>query len=206
MTRTGRILTTLYGYLLRLYPSGFRAEFADEMRGVFADAMRDAVAAGSWPVMHLILRELASLPASLVQASRLYPSRSIYADKLSRARWSARYFSIFWGGYMLTLAVQRTLDSGDLTVLRAVQMVPSLTLVLAWRWERTGGMLTMLGGAVLCGLGAIGGYNATQGEPLLTQLAIMFTGLMWGTAYLVFGGLYVWVANKARAAEAAHTN
>jgi hypothetical protein len=206
MSRTVRILTALYGYLLRLYPLDYRAAFADEMRVVFADALRDAARTGSWAAARLFLRELTSLPASLWHASRLYPSPSIYADRLSRARWSARYFSIFWGGYMLYFAVQRTLDSGDLTVLRAVQMVPSLALVLAWRWERQGGMLTMLGGAVLCGLGVIGGYNAAQGEPLLTQLATLSAGLMWGAAYLVFGGLYVWVANKARSVETPRAN
>mgnify|MGYP000881659560 CR=1 FL=1 len=64
MTDVMRFLTAVYARLLRLYPPGFRAEFAEEMLAVFSAALEDARAAGAWPAVRCILRELAALPAS----------------------------------------------------------------------------------------------------------------------------------------------
>lgn len=59
------LLIHLYTWLLRLYPSGFRDEFEDEMRAVFNDGLAD-VKMDSWSnPMILFAHELRDLPGSL---------------------------------------------------------------------------------------------------------------------------------------------
>jgi hypothetical protein len=62
------LLIHLYTWLLRLYPSGFRDEFEDEMRSVFNDVLAD-VKIDSWSnTMILFAHELRDLPGSLWRA------------------------------------------------------------------------------------------------------------------------------------------
>lgn len=57
----------LYALMLRLYPRRFRAEFADEMREVFASAVSEAARRGVISLARACLRELRDLPASLAR-------------------------------------------------------------------------------------------------------------------------------------------
>jgi hypothetical protein len=59
-------LTRLYQTLLRLYPSGFRGEFADEMQDVFTQAADDAANQSLFAVGELFLNELRGLPAAVL--------------------------------------------------------------------------------------------------------------------------------------------
>ncbi len=61
MNLIGRVYTAL----LQLYPQQFREEFAEEMRAVFADAMREAARAGRISLALLLGRELLDLPVSI---------------------------------------------------------------------------------------------------------------------------------------------
>jgi hypothetical protein len=58
-------LVRIYGWLLRLYPPDFRAEYADEMREVFAAAASDV--ADRWSLVSLCAGELRDLPLRLLQ-------------------------------------------------------------------------------------------------------------------------------------------
>lgn len=60
-------LLRLYTHLLRLYPPGFRAEFAEEMRDVFALALAEAEQEGAFALVETCLAELRDLPLSLVR-------------------------------------------------------------------------------------------------------------------------------------------
>ena len=51
----------LYRLLLRLYPVGFRLEFADEMLSVFDDLVRSACGSSAWSRSHLYVREIRGL-------------------------------------------------------------------------------------------------------------------------------------------------
>jgi hypothetical protein len=65
MRQAAQTLYLLYGYLLRLYPPQFRAEFADEMRDVFAQRLRETHSI--WTFAAVILSELSDLPFSLIR-------------------------------------------------------------------------------------------------------------------------------------------
>ncbi len=62
-----RWATRVYAAILWLYPRGFRAEFAPEMRSVFADAIAEASDGGTRSVLAVCLRELWDLPTILVR-------------------------------------------------------------------------------------------------------------------------------------------
>ena len=60
------LLAWIYTLTLRLYPPGFRREYAEEMRTVFSEALQDASKYGAATAAKLFLREIAELPANLV--------------------------------------------------------------------------------------------------------------------------------------------
>jgi hypothetical protein len=60
-------LVRVYAALLRLYPYHFRAEFGDEMRRVFAEAVNDAARHGLAALLIVCAREMCELPAALVR-------------------------------------------------------------------------------------------------------------------------------------------
>jgi len=70
------LLTRLYGCLLKLYPQPFLAEFGDEMRAVFAQAINGLGVAGFPPfkrrieMIRLFLKEVWDLPVALLPALR----------------------------------------------------------------------------------------------------------------------------------------
>jgi hypothetical protein len=68
---TARILTAAYRALLRLFPSGFRAEFEAEMVAVFAARLEADAAGGVAAALGLLLREAGGLIAGGLRA-RLY--------------------------------------------------------------------------------------------------------------------------------------
>lgn len=62
-----QLLITIYTSLLRLYPRSFRAEFAEEMREVFTQAIRAASLKSTLALAYLCFNELISLPISLIR-------------------------------------------------------------------------------------------------------------------------------------------
>jgi hypothetical protein len=69
-------LLQLYSAFLRLYPRSFHAEFANEMRDAFWQAADEASAQGILALGLFFLKELLSLPASIVHIrSQTSPSR-----------------------------------------------------------------------------------------------------------------------------------
>ncbi|MBL8055607.1 MAG: hypothetical protein JNK29_02860 [Anaerolineales bacterium] len=60
-------LVGVYRRLLRLYPARFRAEYAAEMEGVWAEAVAEAAARGGWALLQLAGRELRDLPAAALR-------------------------------------------------------------------------------------------------------------------------------------------
>jgi hypothetical protein len=66
MNRLARFALDLHSWMLRLYPSRFRAEYADEMRTVFGLALEEANNALS--LLDLLVSELRDLPLSVIRA------------------------------------------------------------------------------------------------------------------------------------------
>jgi hypothetical protein len=65
VSRQTRLATRAYRWLLRLYPSGFRAEFGEEMQAVFTAALEEQGGEHPW---QLFWREMRHWPASVVKA------------------------------------------------------------------------------------------------------------------------------------------
>ena len=59
------LVAWIYSLTLHLYPPGFRSEYADEMRAVFTEALKDASTHGRSNSVRILLREIADLPANL---------------------------------------------------------------------------------------------------------------------------------------------
>jgi hypothetical protein len=66
MNRLARFALDLHSWMLHLYPSRFRAEYADEMRTVFGLALEEANNALS--LLDLLVSELRDLPLSVIRA------------------------------------------------------------------------------------------------------------------------------------------
>jgi hypothetical protein len=62
-----RLLSLVYSFLLYLYPSRFRSEFAGEMQEVFTEALREAAKRGRLASTGFLLREIGDIPASLLR-------------------------------------------------------------------------------------------------------------------------------------------
>ena len=85
MSRLERLLTSLYGCLLRLFPRPFRREFEPEMLGVFSAALRKVGTAPGSPgrrriaMVRLYLHEVIDLPAAVWSALRFRPAQVVFS-------------------------------------------------------------------------------------------------------------------------------
>ena len=70
MAKSSSLATRVYAALNHLYPPSFREEFADEMQGVFVDAITEARKRGIVTSLVVVFRELRDLPVSLVREYR----------------------------------------------------------------------------------------------------------------------------------------
>ncbi len=67
MSRLVDLLLKIYKILLCLYPPAFRDEFKEEMTGVFAQEMAEAVEQGGWRLTAVYLGEIREIPFNLVR-------------------------------------------------------------------------------------------------------------------------------------------
>ena len=80
MNDTAFRLNRFYARLLRLYPRGYREDFADEMQEVFRLSVKDAAGRGHGQLLQLTLRELGALPLALL-ASYIRERRKVTMQK-----------------------------------------------------------------------------------------------------------------------------
>lgn len=101
------ILNFVYSVLLRLYPSQYRQEFADEMQEVFSQAVIDASRDGPLSLGSLLAGELVDFPGAAVRA---YLHRKDAKPSLAARSWSKNALSsspgeLSWRELLLVLAV-----------------------------------------------------------------------------------------------------
>ena len=65
MTFLPRLVVSVYGGLLRLYPRKFQEEFRGEMQGVFISAVKGAVRTGTLAFLQLLFFEMLDFPINL---------------------------------------------------------------------------------------------------------------------------------------------
>lgn len=102
------VATRVYRLLLRLYPARFRAEFGDEMAGVFAEHLAEAERQGQAAAWALLLREAggAVSEAARERAADLRgrPARvwqTTSGASVTRASWAVRMVKILMAGLVI---------------------------------------------------------------------------------------------------------
>jgi hypothetical protein len=193
----------VYRQALKLYPRAFRAQFADEMEAVFSEALRDAAGEGAAAILGMCLRELADLPVNLLLAHQ--PRKKTMklfnydeAQGIRVTRWIARLSSLalnimFW--VIIFTTHQQALFEATIAVM-------TIALLIAWRWEKTGGLIT-LAAALLCAL--IVGVNAAVTVDHISTLKAILWGVgctvvvlaVWVPEYVLMGWLFVSLARRA---------
>lgn len=62
-----QFLVRLHGWLLNLYPHGYREEYGEELLIVFNLSLVDAAKNGAWEIFKVAINEFLSLPAAILQ-------------------------------------------------------------------------------------------------------------------------------------------
>jgi hypothetical protein len=202
-------LTRLYSWLLHLYPVAFQADYADEMRDVFRQVLREARQQGRLTVTGLVLKELLMLPLNAV-AQHLH-TPPIGDALLRRGRFVTRGASLLLNGFFLWVLAQIVMESERLypgsngVYLHAFPFLIALPLanlmmLVAWRWERVGGWLTIAGGLTVMLTSA---YSLIITGRLMqmdveVMIPALIANLLWLLPHLLFGLLFLSFDRRGR--------
>lgn len=202
-SRFVRLVLWIYRRLLRLYPRDFRSVFASEMQHVFTKALNDADQQGGWAIAGIALREIRDLPVALF-LQHLHERRKRTMQLLSFntvedikwIRWTARLLSLVFAAVVITTIVFNVLGAGTALPTVLVLAAATVFMLVAWRWEKVGGMLTMIASPF-----ALGSVVLVAARPevfgldgVAGPLAISLIGLAFAFATLIVGWLFVSVA------------
>jgi hypothetical protein len=198
-----------YGWLLRLYPAGFRDEYGDEMRYAFCLTLRDARQKGHsvWTV--LLLKEFTGLlMTAMIQHLNAPPAPD---SRLRRARFVTRGASLLLNLFFVSVLVEIVSDSERLypgsngVFLHAFPFLfalplANLMMLVAWRWERMGGWLTIAGGLAVMLTSA---YSLIiTGRLMQMDFDVMIPALiantLWLVPHLLFGLVFLSFDRRGR--------
>ena len=188
----------VYAHLLKLYPAAFRAIFADEMTDVFAMTLREAM--GIFGLLTIVWREVRDLPINIIrvrqQAVLLTSSKSVWRAR-QVTRWSSMIVSlVILQSLFKPLVDQHTFaaDSLRLSVFFVLLFVTSVSMLLAWRWERLGGLLTI---AIGIGVGSFLAFYILYFHPVQISLfGIALIGILWSLPFVTFGMLFYQLSHR----------
>jgi hypothetical protein len=188
------IAIRLYAYLLKLYPASFREAFGDEMQEVFALALLTAFGVSQMAAVWVVVRELINLPLSLWQIRRdAFNQMSAIDRRVEQARWFVRIIALLLGTFLLS-TLRLILSPSYNLYPQAIPFVlllfvTSVSMLLAIRWERLGGLLTGGGGVALgIFMGLYLSQIATSAE--CSAIAIVLIGVLWMLPFVIFGALF----------------
>lgn len=192
--RSEDVVVRGYSYLLKLYPAAFRDAFADEMLDVFALSFGAALSKSHWSAAWVVVHELWSLPLSLWHARRdSFQRMSASARRVQQARWFVRIIALLLGTFLLStlrviLSPSYNLYTQAIPFV-ALLLLTSVSMLLAIRWERLGGLLTGGGGVALgIFMGLYLSQIATSVE--CSAIAIVLIGTLWMLPFVIFGALF----------------
>jgi hypothetical protein len=200
--KTAQAAARLFTQLFRLFPRQFRVRFGEEMVDVFDLAAHDAAQRGTTPLFRVLSRELAELPLTLISVwlyERKKESMTPVSFDISKdvrlARWVARGLSLGFAGFVSAIVILNEDVRADLTPPMLITMALSLSLISAWRWERTGGLVTTALAPLLF-LSIIVQYVGTAG--LVTPLWTLLLGAAgMALSFFITGWLFVSVGRHA---------
>lgn len=187
-----RLYVRIYALVLRAYPRGFYAAFGPEMVGVFAETLQDAARQGSGAVLRVLLREGLDLPLVLALAhirerrKRMLTLQFETERDVRMVRWMARGLALLFAAFILSIFLFNEDVRQDLNPPTLVLGLLALSMLLAWRWERWGGLLTLAGvplfiiSVLVTWLGAGAGWLlAMAGVAAVTSLPPLIVGWMF---------------------------
>jgi len=187
------LLIRLYAYALRLYPTDFRVEFGDEMLDVFAMAMRET--RGILEFLAIVWREVAFLPMNVIDAHQ----RKFRMPTSERGVWRTRQITR-WSSLILSFLILHSLinpfiapqtfamDRLRLSIFFALLFITATSMLLAWRWERLGGLLTMGSGI---GLGLFLIFYIGYFRPVeISFIGLILIGILWALPFVAFGFMF----------------
>ena len=191
--RIESLLLRVYAFALKLYPSAFRAAFADEMLAVFAMTLRETIGASG--LMQVVWRELLDLPRNIISSRHKFPAQPANALTIWRTRQVIRLSSAILSLIMLhslvqTLTTPQTIlaDALRLGLFYTLLFCTSVSMLLAWRWERLGGALT-----AGCGMAIgtfltfyIGYFHPAE----ISLIGLILIGLLWMLPFVIIGLLF----------------
>jgi MFS family permease len=197
-----RAATWLFRYQLRLYPGQFYATFAEEMVEVFDLAVYDAAQGGSAALLKALFKEFSELPLTLISVwlyERKKESMTSVSFDTSQdvrlARWVARGLSLVFAGFVATIVILNEDVRSDLTPPMLITVALSLSSIAAWRWERTGGLVTMALAPLLF-LSILVQYAGAAG--LVTPVwALLLVAAAMTLSFFIAGWLFVSVGRHA---------
>jgi hypothetical protein len=177
------------------------------MLEVFVMKLNDSHDEGPSTLMKSLLTEAAELPVALIaqhiykrkrQAMRLLQYDT--TSEINLARWIARLISLLIVGFVLLLLVLNDDFRKDPTLPTIVLWILTLCLVVAWRWERIGGLLVIFLSPIWV-LSMVIQWSGADG--LITpgwQLALI--GIAMALSFAIIGWLFVSVAWHAEVTSA----
>jgi hypothetical protein len=209
MSRVVQIATNIYGHVLKLYPHHFRAEFGEDMQTVFGMALTDAGRSSSEALVGAVMRELFDLPLNIIrehQRERVRHQAIVVrtvpteARRVRQARLLIRLAGTALSAFML-YSLRDMLSPGYYIDPQTIPFpgflfVASVGMLLALRWERAGGVVTMFGGM---GMGLfIAAYLYTLSSSAFTLPGMILVGLLWMLPFVIFGMLFYKLGRHAR--------
>ncbi len=192
-------LIRLYAYALWLYPADFRVKFAEEMLDVFAMTLREA--RGILNFLTIVWREVAFLPMNVIQARQ----RKFRMPTSDRSVWRTRQVTR-WSSLILSLLILYSLinpfvapqtfamDRVRLSIFFVLLLITALSMLLSWRWERLGGLLTIASGIAL---GAflifyIGYFRSAE----ISWMGLILIGILWALPFVTFGVMFYYLSQR----------
>jgi len=186
------ILLRLFAFTLRLYPAAFRADFADDMLRVFAMTLRESP--NTFTLLWIALREWLDLPTSILGA---WQQVSTHASAITvwRARqvtrWSSLTFSLLILHSLISpLVAPQTfsVDGVRLGLFYVLLFLTAVSMLLAWRWQRLGGLLTIVCGIML---GSFLAFYIAYFYPVeVSWLGLALIGIGWALPFATFGFMF----------------
>lgn len=184
------MITWFYTRLLRLYPRSFYAEFGAEMHLVFAQALKDARHARQ--ILPFLAREcwgtgrgITTQWMTLILRTPVWPQD----DRIS-ARRITRFASASVAYLLLHLSVS-TASSDAQRVLAGFPLFCILIFnMVAWRREKTGGYLLILGALVF------GAYYAYSYRPIGYWVFVFY--FLWTLPHFLFGVMFLQLSASAK--------
>jgi hypothetical protein len=185
MMAHNRWILRFYRLLLRCYPAQFRAEFGAEMEQIFALLLAHAMTRGAPAVAALLAREYAG--AAIGALHEQLRGAGPHSDRRLRivrlqACMLATLSSVWWMAIVLLNEDVRRVESLPIGIALFFGFAGSL---IAWRRERSGGVLLIAGGIGVSMVLLLGAGPHSERLALLLPLPYLVSG-----ALLLVSGAY----------------